>query len=51
MGWFKMKKYGGINKIKPKDDTSLSPGEELEFIMWAAELNKELNNFWKSMSK
>ena len=51
MGWFKMKKYGGINKIKPKEETPTSPEEELKFIMWASELNKELLSFWKSMSR
>jgi len=46
-----MKKYGGINKPRPKDDAPKSPEEELEFILWKAELNKELMAFWKSMTK
>ena len=27
------------------------PDEELKFILWKAELNKELVSFWKSISK
>lgn len=44
-----MKKPGDINKIK---NGSLKPPEEdLQFILWKAELNKELLEFWKSMLK
>lgn len=46
-----MRRYGGMNKIKPKDNASEAPKGELEFILWKAELNKELLNFWKSMSE
>jgi len=46
-----MKKYGGINKSKLRDDTPISPEEELKFILWKSELNKELTAFWKSISK
>jgi hypothetical protein len=44
-----MKKYGGINKMKPKEDMPKPPEEDLEFILWKAELNKELTAFWRSM--
>ena len=46
-----MNKYGGINKPKPRDETPISPEEELKFILWKSELNKELMPFWKSISK
>lgn len=46
-----MKKYGGFNKPKPKNDTPAHPEDELEFILWKAELNKELLEFWKSIMK
>lgn len=46
-----MKKYGGINKPKPKDDIPITHEEELQFILWKAELNKELMAFWKSITK
>jgi hypothetical protein len=47
----KMKKYGEINHLKSKGDIHESPIDELEFILWKAELNKELMAFWKSISK
>jgi len=46
-----MKKYGGLNKPKPKEDYPLRPEEELQFFLWKAELNKELLEFWKAISK
>jgi hypothetical protein len=46
-----MKKYGEINNLKSKDGIPDSPEEELQFILWKAELNKELMAFWKSLSK
>ncbi len=46
-----MKRYGEINNLKPKDNIPKSPEEELKFILWKAELNKELMAFWKSMFK
>lgn len=46
-----MKKYGGINNLKSKNDIPGSPEEELQFILWKAELNKELMAFWKSMTE
>ena len=51
MHWqvLKMKKYGDINNLKPKENAPVSPEEELEFILWKAELNKELMAFWKAI--
>ncbi len=46
-----MKKYGGFNKPKLKEDSPRDPEDELKFILWKAELNKELMQFWKSISK
>jgi len=46
-----MKKYGGFNKPKHKDNFPSSPEEELQFVLWKAELNKELLEFWKSISR
>lgn len=39
-------RYGklNINNKKPK-----TPEEDLRFILWKAELNKELLSFWKSI--
>jgi len=47
----KMKKYGRINHLKTKDDIKELKEDELKFILWKAELNKELMAFWKSISK
>jgi len=41
-----MKKIEKNHNINDLD----SPGEELDFILWKAELNKELSLFWKLMS-
>ena len=46
-----MKKYGEINNLKTKNNLPESPEEDLKFILWKAELNKELMDFWKSMTK
>jgi len=47
-----MKKYGVINNLKLKEKVPNSPVEEdLKFILWKAELNKELMDFWKSITK
>lgn len=46
----KMKKNGGINHLKTKGNIQESP-EELKFVLWKAELNKELMAFWKSISQ
>ena len=40
--------YNNYNKGKIEFK---SPGEELSFLLWKAELNKELMSFWKSMTK
>jgi hypothetical protein len=47
----KIKKYGGFNKPKPKDNVHLNQEDELKFILWKAELNKELTEFWKAISR
>jgi len=46
-----MKKYENINNLKTKNDIPDAPEEELQFILWKAELNKELMAFWKSISR
>jgi len=46
-----MKKYGELNNSKPKQNAPHSPENELEFILWKAELNKELMEFWKAITK
>jgi hypothetical protein len=44
-----MKKYEGINKIKPKSEVPMNQDEDMDFSIWKAELNKELMAFWKSI--
>ena len=46
-----MKKYIELNKIKPLEKYHYSPDDDLEFILWKAELNKELMAFWKALTK
>jgi hypothetical protein len=46
-----MKRFGDPNDIKPKGNITKSPEEELQFILWKAELNRELMAFWISMFK
>ncbi|MCK4995768.1 MAG: hypothetical protein KAR55_02675 [Thermoplasmatales archaeon] len=46
-----MKKYGELNNLKNKDNVSKCPEGELEFMLWRAELNKELMAFWKAITK
>ena len=46
-----MKKFGELSNSKPKEKEIPSPKEELEFILWKAELNKELMEFWKAITK
>jgi len=46
-----MKKYRGIKHLKSKDDIKEFSEEDLKFILWKAELNKELMAFWNSISK
>jgi hypothetical protein len=45
----KVKRYGELNDLKSKDNVHPASEEELEFILWTAELNKELMAFWKSI--
>ena len=40
---------GDIEKIKPKDNMNEISSEDLSFLLWKTELNKELLAFWKSM--
>jgi hypothetical protein len=44
-----MKKENDFQYRKPGEFKS--PEEELSFLLWKAELNKELLCFWKSISK
>ncbi len=46
-----MKKYDELNNLKSKDNVPPAPKEELEFMLWKAELNKELMEFWKAITK
>ena len=46
-----MRKYGELSNPKSRDNAPSSPEEELEFILWKAELNKELMEFWKAITK
>ena len=41
----------GTNKFRNKGNIEDIPSEELSFLLWKAELNKELLSFWKSISK
>ena len=42
-----MKKIDKYRNLEKSDDY----GDELEFMIWKAELNKELFTFWKKMIK
>jgi cysteinyl-tRNA synthetase len=46
----KVKKYGELNKFKPKENTHNPPKDDPEFILWKSELNKELMEFWKTLT-
>jgi len=50
-----MKNYGELHNLKNKkairENDNEFHDEELKFILWKAELNKELLSFWKSMTK
>ncbi len=50
-----MNKNGELNNLKNKRNSFEKNDEiqddELKFILWKAELNKELLSFWKSMSE
>jgi len=45
-----MEKYNEI-KDKPKLVKIESPEDDLKFVLWKAELHKELLAFWKSISQ
>ena len=47
----KMKKIGEINNLKNSEINAVSPEEDLKFILFKAELNKELLAFWNSINK
>ena len=38
-----------MKKIPEKPEFNEAPGEELSFLLWKAELNKELMDFWKTL--
>jgi hypothetical protein len=42
---------GKMKGLDKKIHSCESPGEELQFLLWKAELNKELLEFWKALSK
>jgi hypothetical protein len=50
-----MKSFGEIHNLKNKknirENDKEYKDEELKFILWKAELNKELISFWKSITK
>ena len=50
-----MTNYGEINNYKHKKGVRENEpnygDEELKFVLWKAELNKELLTFWKKMIK
>ena len=46
-----MKKYGELNKFKTKENNNNPPKDDLEFMLWKAELNKELMAFWKELTE
>jgi len=48
----KIEKMDRIDHVKYNSNKPTGPNapeEELKFILWKAELNKELMSFWKSM--
>jgi len=40
-----------MRKIRKKFDEFDEPEEELDFLLWKAELDKELSLFWKLMTE
>ena len=46
-----MRREGKINNFNPKLDKYRTPEEGFEFMVWKAELYKELFTFWKSMEE
>lgn len=47
MRWREMSR--GLDDRKPSLDKKELPEEGLDFLLWKAELNKELYLFWKSL--
>ena len=47
----KKKRIEKPDYIKGIDNKFDGPNEELSFLLWKAELNKELLSFWKSMTQ
>jgi hypothetical protein len=45
--WYKMRR--DVKKISLIEHEMEKPEEDLQFLLWKAELNKELLSFWKSM--
>jgi len=46
-----MKKPQEIKNYRNKEEYFDSSDDELKFILWRAEMSKELLSFWKSISK
>ena len=46
-----MKKISNPNHDKNHENFPEAPVDELGFMLWKAELSKELLSFWKSMQK
>ena len=42
---------GQIGYVKAKDEIQDLSSQELSFLIWKAELNKELLSFWKAMEE
>jgi hypothetical protein len=44
--------YGVVVKMKIwKKDNNSRDSDELAYLLWQAELDKELSSFWKSITK
>jgi hypothetical protein len=44
-----LRRMGHIGYVKSRDNDDEITPEELCFLLWKAELNKELLSFWKAM--
>lgn len=47
----KLMRKGCVGGIKPKNGSDERSSDELSFLLWKAELSKELLSFWKNMSE
>jgi len=47
----KLMRKGCVDGIKNKNGSDGIPSDELSFLLWKAELSKELLSFWKNMSE